>query len=246
MALSPLNHQPHVFSKTNLSPTYPQAPWEIYRLPIAVDTLHNASRIVDAYTKSGDLGQYSTIFALIPDYNIGISVLAAGDHPGASVPPISGALADIFTAAAEAAAKLEARRAFPGTFAAAYPLNSSITLTVDGGPGVRITRWISNATDFLSDNYAVFDDFRLYPTTLSHKYPNDPLTYYKYHMVTLPNGGEPFPNAPPFAGNDYWYDVDTQIYNNLATDAFVIGIDAAGLVQSVESQALRSVYKRVS
>ena len=60
------------------------------------NTIINASRIVDTYTKSGDIGVYSTYFGLVPDYNIGITVLAAGDSPNRQVPPIRGTLVDIF------------------------------------------------------------------------------------------------------------------------------------------------------
>ena len=58
------------------------APWEIYRIALPIDKLTDASRIVDSYTKGGDVGQYSTMFALVPDYEIGWSVMAAGVAPG--------------------------------------------------------------------------------------------------------------------------------------------------------------------
>lgn len=225
---------------------YRQAPWEIFRLPVPVNTLINSSRIVDTYSKSGDIGLYSTFFGLIPDYNIGISVLAAGDSPNRQIPPVRGTLVDIFFKAAEAAAKQQASTAFTGTFSARGGLNSSITFEVDGGPGVHITQWTSNSTNFLKNEWlAGYDDFRLYPTTLSHKSADDPLTYYKFHMVSLQNGGEPVTGDPWAEFNEYWFQLDGADYNNLATDAFVVGFDAAGRVMSVASQALRSTYYRV-
>jgi hypothetical protein len=63
---------------------------------VPVNSITNASRIVDTYTKSGDVGLYSSLFALVPDYNIGISVLTAGDNPNRQVPPVRGPLIDIF------------------------------------------------------------------------------------------------------------------------------------------------------
>jgi hypothetical protein len=93
--------------------------------------------------------------------------------------------------------------------------------------------------------FAAYSDFRLYPTTLSHKHQGgDGLTYYKYHMTVLQNDGEPFGGDPWNEFNEYWFQTDEFMYNNLATDAFVIGFDAKGMVQSVECQALRSVYYR--
>lgn len=77
-----------------------QAPWEIYRLPIPSNTIINTSRLVDTYSKSGDVGQYSTYFGLVPDYNIGITVLTAGDNPNRQVPPVRATLVDIFVSEA--------------------------------------------------------------------------------------------------------------------------------------------------
>lgn len=123
-----------------------------------------------------------------------------------------------------------------------------MALTVDAGPGVKISSWISNGTEFMTNEFlSAYDDFRLYPTTLSLKYQGegDNLTYYKYHLEMLQNDGEPVGGDPWAEFNEYWFQTDEYMYNNLATDAFVIGIDASGMVQSVECQALRSVYYRV-
>lgn len=73
-----------------------QAPWEIYRLQIQTNDIIDASRIVDSYTKSGDVGAYSTYFGLVPDYEMGISVLGAGNSPLFSVATIRATLVDIF------------------------------------------------------------------------------------------------------------------------------------------------------
>ena len=146
--------------------------------------------------------------------------------------------------AAEAAAKEQARTAFTGTFRST-DRNSSITLGVDGGPGVVIQEWTSNSTDFLA-NFILgnFYDFRIYPTELSIE--QDGLTYYKYQMIQLPDNGEPATGDPWSELNDAWYALDSISYNNLATDAFVIGFDQSGIVQSVESQALRTTMVRVA
>jgi hypothetical protein len=47
------------------------APWEIY-------SYMKDSRVIDLYTKAGDLGSYSSILALSPDHNVGFTILAAG------------------------------------------------------------------------------------------------------------------------------------------------------------------------
>ncbi|CRG87024.1 putative membrane protein C663,14c [Talaromyces islandicus] len=215
------------------------APWEIYRKEIVANTIIDAGRIVDTYSKSGDVGAYSTYIGLVPDYNIGMTILAAGDAPGNSVYAIRDLLVDIYYPAAEAAAKEKAEKAFLGTFAA-KDRNSSITLTVDGGPGIAITSWVSNGTDFLAGILAPYSDFRLFPTELSASTGDDGLTYYLYHLNSLQQNGEPFMQDFWSVFNNQWIMLDTLDYNNLATDAFVIGFDKQDVVQSVRCQALRS------
>lgn len=147
--------------------------------------------------------------------------------------------------AAEAAAKEQAKRAFTGTFKSS-DRNSSITLVVDGGAGVKVEQWTSNGTDFLTQEYLKsYHDFRLFPTELSTE--ADGLTYYKYHLDSFVNpNGEPFTGDPWAEYNDYWIQIDSNIYDNLSTDAFVIGFDKDGIVQSVASQALRTTMVRSS
>jgi hypothetical protein len=65
-------------------------------LPIPANTIINATRIVDTYSKSGDVGAYSTYFGLVPDYGIGITVLAAGDTPHNQVASVRDPIIEIF------------------------------------------------------------------------------------------------------------------------------------------------------
>lgn len=248
-----------------------QAPWEIWRLQVPANTIINTDRIVDTYTKAGDIGQYSTVLGLVSDYGMGFSVLAAGDAPGAAVAPIRGTIVDIFVSqashvvsltretirallmryvqynAAEAAAKEQARQAFTGSFRA-RDRNSSIVLGVDGGPGVTIQQLINNSTDFFSDQVeatlgGAYTDLRLYPTELSTKANN--LTYYKYHMEFLVNNGEPVKGDPWSLLNAFWVGIDSPPYNNRALDAFVVGFDDDGIVQSIESDIARVTMYRI-
>lgn len=103
---------------------------------------------------------------------------------------------------------------------------------------------ISNGVDFLHNDFlGGFDTFRLFPTKLT--YDEGGITYFAYRMEMGRNGGEPALGDWWSEFNDQWLQVDNSIYNNLATDAFVIGFDASGIVQSVASQALRTTMYRV-
>lgn len=144
---------------------------------------------------------------------------------------------------AEAAAKQQAKNAFTGSFKAT-DRNSSITLAVDEGPGVFITAWTSNSTDFLHSNpyFAGFDDFRMYPTELSTV--ENGFTYFSYRGLFATQGGQPYSDGLFNESNDPWLGVDNWVYNNKATDSFVVGIDRDGVVQTVHSAALRVTMMR--
>jgi hypothetical protein len=132
--------------------------------------------------------------------------------------------------AAEAAAKAQAKKTFPGFFKTSE-LNSSIILAVDGGPGVLITGWISNGTDvFLNDPILPTNNLRIYPTDLVR---TDGDNTYRSYRILFSTGREPdtvglFPEA-----NDNWLGVDGAIYNNQPIDGFIVGFDKDGVVQSV-------------
>ncbi|KAK5172114.1 uncharacterized protein LTR77_003752 [Saxophila tyrrhenica] len=221
-------------------------PWEIYRLGLPVDALTDAYRVVDTYSKGGDVGQYSTAFSLVPDYEIGWSVMAAGEAPGTQKGPIRQMLVDVFYNAMETAMKEQARATFPGIYSC-HEINSSVTLTVDGNSGVEVKSWISNSTDMFNNLWlAGHKDFRLYPTSLS--YQDGDMTYHKYYLATLfGKHGLQLPSYDPWSDlGEYWIQLDGTMYNNLATDSWIIGFDADGMVQSVESQAVRAVMYRSS
>jgi hypothetical protein len=126
--------------------------------------------------------------------------------------------------------------AFTGRFAA-FDRNSSITLAVDGGPGVYITGWISNGIDFLDNNIALPTvNLRIYPTPLVRM--DGPFTYRSYRLL-FAYGREPvlgglFPEA-----DDYWLSIDSAIYNNQAIDNFIVGLDKNGIVQNIYCDGLR-------
>jgi hypothetical protein len=48
------------------------------------------------YSKSGDVGQYSTYIGLIPDHDIGIAILSAGVTPNTQTTAIRDILIDKF------------------------------------------------------------------------------------------------------------------------------------------------------
>lgn len=51
------------------------APWEIFRYQMP-----NVNHVVDAYTKSGNVGAYADILVVVPEWDIGFVIIAA-DYP---------------------------------------------------------------------------------------------------------------------------------------------------------------------
>ncbi|KAF8473245.1 beta-lactamase/transpeptidase-like protein [Kalaharituber pfeilii] len=151
------------------------APWEIFR------PASNKGGLT-IYTKAGGIQGYTTMAAIIPEYDLALTVFVSGD-PVADVifDTIIGHLDDgkekgILVGGFGEVAKRETKRDYDGEYAAPpSSLNSSMTLVtdMDGRTGIRVQSWISNGTDFA--NLAIFlgisgsaqdIEARLYPVDL--------------------------------------------------------------------------------
>jgi len=143
--------------------------------------------------------------------------------------------------AAEAASKNQATQAFTGFFKASAII-SSITIGVDGGTGVVATSWVSNGSELIGSDF-VTQQPRFYPTNLVRQ--QDGIEYRAYR------GNLFIPTAPAKTGlfseyNDFWFEVDAEIYNNQPIDTFVAGFDANGVVQSIYPDALKVTLTRTT
>ncbi|KAH9884337.1 beta-lactamase/transpeptidase-like protein [Xylariomycetidae sp. FL2044] len=148
------------------------APWEIMRS----DTVTRDQRLIEYYCKAGNLNSYNNILCLIPDYDVVITILSAG--PASSADLVDQTLTAIvrgLVPAVEDASKSQAEAGFAGTYADAAS-NSTITLTLDEGPGFAVSDWRVRGVDIIAayPNFAALssspkDEFvsvRLYPTNL--------------------------------------------------------------------------------
>ena len=126
------------------------APWEILRAPTT------DGRESWFYTKSGDLGMYSSQMVLLPDHAAGFTVLAAGASSSSNVRILADTVAAIYAPALEAAAREEAASAYAGTFTATAhnsnnSSNSSLIIIVDETlPGLGVQEWIIAGVDMLA------------------------------------------------------------------------------------------------
>ena len=138
------------------------APWEIFKAPI--------NRTSWMYTKSGDLGYYSNNLILLPEYDIGISVLTAGAEAGATSRTLSDIITTAFVPAFEQMAKEDAVPAYAGVYVD-EKTNSSMKLDVkEAEPGLTVTEW----------TFGGIDVFTLLPQVLR--------TPYTVHVHMYPTG----------------------------------------------------------
>lgn len=131
-------------------------------------------RLVELYTKGGDIGSYHSKFCLVPDYDLVVVIMTAGPEAQFQLSfTILSQLLTLLLPAMEQAGKDELTVAgmvgmFTGT-------NSTIELSFDSGPGLNISNWVvrgQDVGDLYASNYIAGVGFdtpvrpRLYPTNI--------------------------------------------------------------------------------
>jgi hypothetical protein len=210
------------------------SPWEIFRAQVS-------GRTVDLYTKNGGWGAYSTELVLVPDYEFGFVVLTASALGSTATNAIVYLISEIIGSEVfpvlEEVAKDQAKAAFAGSYATGN-LNSSVTITVDDQPGLRVTQWISNGTEILDTilpggGTGTYVDFRLQPNQL---YTGNQIGF----TGTYERLPKPIYSGPLDVNCVSWPTVDTFIYGNVGIEEFVFEIDpTTGKATSVSPKALR-------
>lgn len=127
-------------------------PWEIYRYE------HKDSGVVtDIYTKLGDSGSYSGLLVLVPDFEIGFSILGAsnGTVQAQAIQLIADTLTNSLMPALVNQGRQETLSNLAGTYKSKdKKLNTTLTVAVPSSskssPGLVITEWVSNSTDLKS------------------------------------------------------------------------------------------------
>lgn len=235
-------------------------PWEIFRRTVNGHT-------VDLYAKGGDCeylfapssfpmrsslndepgGLYHSLFAVIPDYNVGFSLLGADDPPGTQIsvrnvlpPVIFNGLLPVL----DEIARTQASTNFAGTYTS-NSSNSSLTLAAVSGQGLQVTSWVNNGISLLGHNDSLFDD--LYSDVQYTILPNQ-----LYHSSTGKVGFTSYyqqPSPPETQDNwlyycSGWVNVDENTYGNIALGNMVFRVDGNGKATEVELRAFRTTLTR--
>ncbi|UKZ93574.1 uncharacterized protein TrAFT101_008484 [Trichoderma asperellum] len=144
------------------------APWEIYR----TNNVTKDGRMIEFYTKAGDLFSYHSVIALIPDYDLVMVALVGGPEvSGATTYQLIGETSTALLPVIEAAGKAKAHNQYAGTYTDPST-NSSLILSLDDGPGLSVTKWQVRGvnvieTPLLGESPAIPPRVRLYPSNLS-------------------------------------------------------------------------------
>jgi hypothetical protein len=148
-------------------------PWEILR----TTKLSADGRAIDIFHKAGGLPGYYSAIMLVPEFNVGLTLLYAGNWQPVQL--FKESFLKVVGEEVERIVRTDAKKKYSGLYAASSTVNYSLELDIDSGPGIRVMSWISNGTDFLSSyrrlkapEWARPDsEIRLIPTGL--KYGDD-------------------------------------------------------------------------
>lgn len=208
-------------------------PWEIMSF--------EKPRLIDLFTKAGNIGMYNSIMALSPDHNAGFAILTAGNGSFSLPLKLGEQVADIMLPALEQIAKNQAAKRFAGTYALVDDnTNSSITLVTDAGPGLKITEWISNSVD-MGQAFAAKAGLQETPSLLSMRLqPTNLKSTNRVSFSAVIQGlNAESTSGPMLSACLTWLELDSFIYGNVGMPEFEFNLDEEGNVISLTPRALR-------
>ncbi|KAI0148331.1 beta-lactamase/transpeptidase-like protein [Hypoxylon sp. NC0597] len=221
-------------------------PWGARRI-----NLEDTYRWTTAFNKAGNIGDYSALLAIIPDFDIGISILLAGELPGNAAFSLADTIGEPLLPAVEEAARSEAGALYSGHYVSPdRKLNSSMTITTDKLPGLSISQWFSNGTDFAwvatvlqNQYYPVTPRIRLYPSGLEGP-STDGGKRVAFKAMFEDADGPRNENKMFSTECGSWVSVESVIYGSAAMDELIFNLDSSGKVVSVESPSLRITLEK--
>lgn len=233
-------------------------PWGLRRLRLSSGT--NPHRTVTAFTKAGGVGDYSSLLTILPEFDLGITIMVAGPNTAGGIWTMADHIGAIILPAYDAATREDAHGRFAGRYEAdpaVYSnLQSSLELATDPArPGLGVSSWTSNGTDMvpvaqsLQSGMAVPSDpnggnatmpsVRLYYTGLQSG------TREAFKAVFEPLGAPDNPGTGFSTDCGGWIDYTGVTYAGLPLDEFIFESDDAGKVLSVKNLALNITLQKV-
>ncbi|KAK6842737.1 beta-lactamase family protein [Apiospora arundinis] len=232
-------------------------PWGLRRLRLSRDNPH---RTVTAFTKAGGVGDYSSLLTILPEFDLGITVMVAGPSTAGGIWSMADYIGAVVLPAYDAATRDDANSRYGGRYVAdpaVYPnLQSSIEFTTDPAkPGLGVGTWVSNGTDMipvaqsLQSGMAVPSDpnggnatmasVRLYYTGLQSG------TREAFKAVFEGQGAPDNPGTGFSTDCGTWIDYTGVTYAGMPLDEFIFESDSSGKVLSVKNLALNVTLQKV-
>ncbi|KAI0399138.1 beta-lactamase/transpeptidase-like protein [Xylaria palmicola] len=231
------------------------SPWGVRKLSLQQNSTY---QFATTFNKLGSIGSYSALLAIIPDFDIGFSITAAGVLPASLVLDVADTLSNTYLPTLLNIARAQANSTYGGTYRSADGgLNSSVTITANASrPGLGVGPWVSNGTNLMGLVVAlgqnVSRDYwdrmepsvRLYPTSLWDALPGGGRRVgFKatFEDLSLPEVTKPFTTDC-----STWVSLSGVVYGSQPLDSFIFELDADGRVLAVENAALRNRMIKVS
>ncbi|KAK2806820.1 hypothetical protein FQN50_005682 [Emmonsiellopsis sp. PD_5] len=237
--LKPVSHTSHLEYSVG-------SPWEIHRYQ------HPSGRVTDMYTKLGDSGFYGGTIVLIPDYDVGFSVLGTtlSALRSSATFLVADMVAETMLPALEAQAMAEANRNFVGTYASTIDgLDSSVTFALNETDGVSdgllVTEWISRGVDLLTKvkSELTIDDLRVVPTITEGGCEK---VSFRFDRITksTPKTKALGIFTKQFVEASGWITLDVEMFGGLSLLQFVFDVDQEGKASAVSLPSLRIKLER--
>jgi hypothetical protein len=207
---------------------------------------NNPYNLITSFNKGGSIGSYVSALCLMPELDIGFTILIAGAGNIVSL-SLADVLAEILPAV-EATAKAEAKTLYAGTYGNS---TSNVTIAVDNTrtAGMALNTWFSNGINMITLNSELLTgvvnvtmDATLYSTDL--QVVNADGSKQVTFKAIWEYGGILGADMEFDANCGTWIGPSGWVYGGQALDEFVFTINASGKVVSVLNSALRQTLSK--
>ncbi|KAL9023440.1 MAG: hypothetical protein Q9180_008235, partial [Flavoplaca navasiana] len=207
-------------------------PWEIFRTG---DLLTDSDRVQTIVTKAGGLHGYSSQLLLIPEYDLGLVIFAAGD--GHALSWLREEVLKSLVPKVEEISRSQVSDRLSGLYSSSDAnVNSSLVLEFQDGSGLVVTSWISNGTDFLAHHAAMTNPklkaghVQLIPSNIKRG-TNGQVWRAEFIQDELPFEG--------LVNMNLVVDVDSFTYASRSLEEFVFQLDETGRAMRVNLPGFR-------
>lgn len=234
------------------------APWEIARF----QGLTSDSRVIEVYSKLGVLSSYSSWLALVPDYGIVVMGLSAAPPP-TNVQALTTQVLQRMLPVVDQVAREQASSRYAGQYISKDGSNSTLSLIVDNGPGLRVDAFTAHGQQVL-DVISQLPSFgqlpsppsiRLYPTGLTSQTTGKTLANptagsrisFRAVFDVEPSSNQTSSSTETQASSCLtWFNIDSAVHGGQALDEFVFDLAPDGRVERIESRGWRLVMEKQS